>query len=83
MKAGRKRSGRTILQKMLIPVTAIVLAQAALYAVVFLQGGVLSHTDANAYDILGERTINRQLYQCSCCLRTFCNSSSGVSPTIS
>ena len=62
MKAGRKRSGRTILQKMLIPVTAIVLAQAALYAVVFLQGGVLSHTDANAYDILGERTINRQLY---------------------
>ncbi|MCB5942601.1 EAL domain-containing protein [bacterium 210820-DFI.6.52] len=62
MKAGRKRSGRTILQKMLIPVTAIVLAQAALYAVVFLQGGVLSHTDANAYDILGECTINRQLY---------------------
>ncbi|MGE4548564.1 MAG: diguanylate cyclase, partial [Intestinibacillus sp.] len=46
----------------MLPILAILIVQALLYFLVFMQGNVLSRMDQNAYEILNERTINRKLY---------------------
>ena len=53
---------KTILKRLLIPIMGILLVQGILYTAVFLQGGVVSQTARNSFDILNERVINRKMY---------------------
>lgn len=62
MKNRRTFGPNTILSKLLLPVIAVMLAQSLLYLALFWQGGVVSHANENAYDILDERVANRKQY---------------------
>ena len=62
MKNRRLFGPNTILSKLLLPVIAVMLAQSLLYLALFWQGGVVSHANENAYDILNERVSNRKQY---------------------
>lgn len=53
---------KTILRRLLLPIVAVMLAQAFLYILVFWKGGVVNHADQNAYDILNERVLGRKQY---------------------
>ncbi|MFQ9871629.1 MAG: hypothetical protein ACLRVT_00905 [Oscillospiraceae bacterium] len=53
---------KTILHWLLLPIVAVMLAQAFLYILVFWKGGVVNHADQNAYDILNERVLGRKQY---------------------
>lgn len=52
----------TLRRRLVLPIFAILIVQALLYFLVFMRGNVLSRMDRNAYEILNERTINRELY---------------------
>lgn len=60
--AKRPQKKKTILHRLLLPIVAVMLAQAFLYILVFWKGGVVNHADQNAYDILNERVLGRKQY---------------------
>ena len=52
----------TILRRLLIPLTAVMLIQAVLFAGTILWGGTVSRLDQNAFDILEQRVTGRKNY---------------------
>ncbi|MEG1513273.1 MAG: EAL domain-containing protein [Clostridia bacterium] len=57
-----RQSRNTILSRLLIPVMLIMLLQSCLHIALLWQGGVISHADQNAYDVLRERVNGRARY---------------------
>ncbi|MEG1842881.1 MAG: EAL domain-containing protein [Clostridia bacterium] len=57
-----RQSRNTILSRLLIPVMLIMLLQSCLHIALLWQGGVISHADQNAYDVLRERVSGRARY---------------------
>lgn len=53
---------KSILQKFMIPILVIMLAQTVLFASIFLFGGTISRLNDNSFDILTERTSSRRNY---------------------
>ena len=53
---------KTIRKRLIISVVVILILQTALYAMVFLNGNILTHINNNALDILNGHTINQKLY---------------------
>lgn len=53
---------KSILQKFMIPILSIMLAQTILFACIFLFGGTINSLDNNSFDILTERTLSRKNY---------------------